>query len=126
MAFENAALGSPGKLSLVRLNCPKEPQHVEVEGIQDGVVVTCPAAVSEELPSTKDLVPIMWHFRRLPHVASETYEIMATKFRHSVGIETDDPYYPQICDTIDMYVELDPWLRGLTNREHDAASVWEQ
>ena len=40
LAFEKAALGRLGRLSLVRLDFSKEPQYVEVEGIQNGVVVT--------------------------------------------------------------------------------------
>ena len=74
----------------------------------------------------EDLVPIMWEFRRLPYGASEAYEIMATKFRRPVGIETDDPDSPQACDAIDMYAELGAWLRGSTDGEHDAASISEQ
>jgi hypothetical protein len=87
LAFEKAVLGRLGRLSLVRLGYPKEPQYVEVEGIQNGVVVTYPAAVSEELLSTEDLVPIMWEFRRLPYGASNTYEIMATRFRRAAEID---------------------------------------
>ena len=121
LAFEKAALGRLGRLSLVRLDSQKEPQYVDVEGIQNGVVVTYPAAVSEELLSTEDLVPIMWEFRRLPHGASETYNIMATKFRRPVGIETDDPDSPQTCDAIDMYAELGAWLCGSTDGKHDVS-----
>ena len=33
LAFEKAVLGQLGRLSLVRLGYPKEPQYVEVEGI---------------------------------------------------------------------------------------------
>ncbi|GAB7336755.1 hypothetical protein MBLNU13_g10849t1 [Cladosporium sp. NU13] len=126
LAFEKAVLRRLGRLSLVRLGYPKEPQYVEVEGIQNGVVVTYPAAVSEELLSMEDLVPIMWEFRRLPYGASEAYEIMATKFRRPVGIGTDDPDSPQACDAIDIYAELGAWLRGSTDEEHDTASISEQ
>ena len=125
LAFEKAALGRLGRLSLVRLDSPKEPQYVEVEGIQNGVVVTYPAAVSEELLSMEDLVPIMWEFRRLPYGASEAYEIRATKFRRPFGIVTDDPDSPQACDASDIYAELGAWLRGSIDGEHDAASISE-
>ena len=119
LAFEKAELGRLGKLSLVRLGYPKEPQYVRVEGIQNGVVVKYPAAVSEELLSTEDLVPIMWEFRRLPYGASHAYEIMATKFRRPAGVEMNSPDSSQTRDALDMYVELSAWLHGSADGDHD-------
>lgn len=81
-----------------------------MEGIQNGVVVTYPAAISEELLSTEYLVPIMWEFRRLPYGASNTYEIMATRFRRATGIDTNYPDSLQTREALDTYAELSAWL----------------
>lgn len=60
LAFEKAALGRMGGLSLVPLDYSTRAPYTEVDGIQNGVVVAYPAAALEELLSTEDLVPIMW------------------------------------------------------------------
>ncbi|GAB7336830.1 hypothetical protein MBLNU13_g00005t1 [Cladosporium sp. NU13] len=125
LAFEKAVLGRLGRLSLVRLDCPKEPQYVEVEGVQNGVVVTYPAAVSEELLSTEDLIPIMWEFRRLPYGASDTYEIMATRFRRAAGIDTNYPDSSQTWEALDTYAELGAWLCESANGDHESTPTSE-
>lgn len=119
LAFEKAVLRRLGRLSLVQLDCLKELQYIKVEGIQNRVVITYPAAASEELLSTKDLILIMWEFRRLPYRASDTYEIIATRFRRAAGIDINHSDSSQTQEALDMYAELDAWSCGSANRDHD-------
>ena len=126
LAFEKAALGRMGGMSLVRLDYPTRTQYVEVEDIQNGVVVTYPAAVSEELLFMEDLVPVMWEFRRLPEGASETYGIMATKFRRPAGTKTDSPDSSKTRDVLDMYGEFGAWLDGSVEVDHDPTPASER
>ena len=88
-------------------------------------MVTYLAAVSEELLSTEDLIPIMWEFRRLPYRASNTYEIMATRFRRAAGIDTNCPDSSQTWEALDTYTELSAWLCESANRDHESTPVSE-
>ena len=125
LAFEKAILRQLGRLSLVRLGYLKELQYVKVKGIQNRVVVTYLAAVSEELLSTEDLVLIIWEFRRLPHRASNTYEIIAIRFRYSAEIDINYLDSLQTREALDMYAELSAWLCESANGNHDSTPVSE-
>lgn len=94
-----------------------------MEGIQNRVVVTYLAVVLEELLSTEDLVLIMWEFRRLPYGASNTYEIIATRFRRAAKIDINYPDSSQTREALDMYAELGAWLCESANGNHDSTPV---
>ncbi|KYG42577.1 hypothetical protein M433DRAFT_157712 [Acidomyces richmondensis BFW] len=84
LTFERQALLQLCDLILVRLDslaARESHGNPEVECLQGRTIVLYPLEISKALIAEKDLVPIMWEFRRSREGASDRYKIVPTRFR---------------------------------------------
>lgn len=106
--FEREALLRLGGLSLVRLQDTARTMRrarFEVEGVQNGLAVTLPLAVSEQMLMEEDLIPTMWEYRRFREVTGDTHKIVATRFRRPPVFERASTSSSELSALLGMYEE---------------------